>query len=161
MSPLSDFVSRTDNAMYVVTARSADERAGCLVGFGCQVSIEPERFLVAISTANHTYRVAGSAEILAVHLLPASATALAALFGETTGDTTDKFASCRFHDGPDGVPILDDSIAVLVGRVLQRIVLGDHTGYLLEPLDTTVTGADAPPYTFSQTRTLHPGHPVT
>ena len=35
------------------------------------------------------------------------------------------------------MPILDDATAWFVGKTLERIDLGDHIGYLLEP----VTGA--------------------
>lgn len=160
MSPLGEFVFRADNAMYVVTAQDGDVRAGCLVGFACQVSIQPERFLVAISAANHTHRIATAVNILALHLLPSSAVELARLFGESTGDTVDKFAQCRFRDGPDGVPILDDALGVLVGRVLDRIDFGDHTGHLLEPISATVAASHEPPYSIEQARRLRPGHPT-
>ncbi len=160
MSPLGEFVFRTDNAMYVVTAQDGSVRAGCLVGFACQVSIQPERFLVAISAANHTHRIAATASVLALHLLPSSAVELACLFGESTGDSVDKFAKCRFHDGPGGVPILDDAIGVLVGRVLDRIDFGDHTGHLLEPISASVAATHAPPYSLEQARGMRPGHPM-
>jgi flavin reductase (DIM6/NTAB) family NADH-FMN oxidoreductase RutF len=35
-----------DYPMLVVTAAAAGERAGCLVGFATQASIDPARFLV-------------------------------------------------------------------------------------------------------------------
>ena len=47
------------------------------------------------------------ADALAVHFLPDSADDLAELFGSQTGDTVDKFARCRWHPGPAGLPILE------------------------------------------------------
>jgi flavin reductase (DIM6/NTAB) family NADH-FMN oxidoreductase RutF len=160
MSPLGEFVFRSDSTMYVVTARAGDRSAGCLVGFACQVSISPERFLVAISAANHTHRVAAEADVLALHLLPSWATDLARLFGECTGDTVDKFSRCRSHEGPQGVPVLDDAIGVMIGRIADRIDFGDHTGHLLEPVSAALTASWAPPYALGQARALRPGHPV-
>ena len=160
MSPLGEFVFRADGAAYVVTARAGERRAGCLVGFGCQVSIEPERFLVAISQVNNTHVVAAAADILAVHLIPEAAGDLARLFGEITGDDVDKFGRCRYLDGPGGVPIIEGVSGVLVGRILDRISFGDHTGHLLEPISTTLTDAVGPVYSLAQARHLRPGHPV-
>ncbi len=151
-------VSLLDYPMYVVTTRSGDRNAGCLVGFTSQVSISPSRFLVGLSQRNHTFRVAREAPRLAVHLLPRTHRELARLFGSETGDRVDKFARCRWRPGPDGLPILTDATGWFVGDVLNRIDMGDHVGFLLEP----VTG-DAPEtfdqlVTFADVRDLEPGH---
>lgn len=38
-----------DHPMYVVTAEADGERAGCLVGYASQCSIQPARFMVWLS----------------------------------------------------------------------------------------------------------------
>lgn len=152
-----DFVALAGGAICVVTTCAGDERSGCLVGFAGQVSIDPPRFLVALSEANHTYGVARRASVLAVHLLAADADELAALFGSRTGDRIDKFTRCRWSPGPDGVPLLDDAIAVLVGRVVQRLPFGDHVGHLLEPVTVTVR-RETEPYQLGRAMRMEPGH---
>ena len=92
-------VSELDYPMFVVTTAAGGERAGCLVGFATQSSIDPPRFLVCLSKQNRTYRVARDADLLAVHSLPADATDLAELFGGETGDRVDKFAQCDWRPG--------------------------------------------------------------
>lgn len=52
-----------DAPMAVVTTAVDDERAGCLIGFHAQSSIDPGRYCVWLSKANHTYRVAWRAPI--------------------------------------------------------------------------------------------------
>ena len=47
-----DLIAQLDYPMIVVTTASAGERAGCLVGFHTQSSIDPERFAVWLSKAN-------------------------------------------------------------------------------------------------------------
>ncbi|GGS76762.1 hypothetical protein GCM10010222_17450 [Streptomyces tanashiensis] len=70
MIGLDSFTDVLDGPMYVVTAEaSGGERAGCLVGFASQCSIDPPRFTVRLSTADHAYRVALRAERLTVHRL--------------------------------------------------------------------------------------------
>jgi flavin reductase (DIM6/NTAB) family NADH-FMN oxidoreductase RutF len=122
----------------VTTVDEAGERGGCLIGFATQCSIEPPRFLAGLSKKNHTYRVAQRASHLAVHVIAKDDKDLAELFGGETGDETDKFAECAWHEGPAGVPILDDVDAWFVGRVLDRVDLGDHVGHVLAPVAVQV-----------------------
>src|SRR5881409_1706138 len=87
--------------MFVVTAAADSERSGCLVGFATQCSISPPHLLVCISKANHTYPIAARASGLVVHYLGAEDVDTARLFGERTGDDTDKLALCSWHPGPN------------------------------------------------------------
>ena len=131
----SDLVGNLDWPMMVVTAQVGDERVGCLVGFGNQTSIHPPRFLVCLSRHNHTYRrLSGQRVPMAVHFLSPGDRPLAEIFGTETGDETDKFSRCAWHEGPDGAPILKGCDAWLVGRPLAELDLGDHVGFLLEPV---------------------------
>ena len=158
MEAFEKLVSLLDYPMYVVTTSADGRSAGCLVGFTSQVSIGPPRFLVGLSKRNHTYRVAQHADHLAVHLVPRRHSELARLFGSETGDTADKFARCRWTSGPHGLPILDDAAGWFAGAVLGRFDVGDHVGFLLEPV-----AGDAPDrfdelVTFADVRDLEPGH---
>jgi flavin reductase (DIM6/NTAB) family NADH-FMN oxidoreductase RutF len=151
-------VSLLDYPMYVVTTRSGDQSAGCLVGFSSQVSIRPPRFMVGLSKRNHTYRVAEKAKHLAVHLVARHHCELARLFGSQTGDNVDKFARCAWHSGPNGLPILDDAAGWFVGAVLSRYDVGDHVGFLLEPVAGSSPDKFDQLVTFSDVRDLEPGH---
>lgn len=160
MTPDFDsFVDGLDYPMFVVTAASGRERAGCLVGFATQASIDPPRMLVCLSTANHTYRVAARAALLGVHALAPQQRELAELFGGSTGDEVDKLAQCSWHPGPDGVPLLEEVPRRLVGRILSRHELGDHVGFLLEPVavDAEDTGDGLG---YEQVEDVEPGHPA-
>ena len=151
-------VSLLDYPMFVVTTHAGDASAGCLVGFASQVSIRPPRFLVGLSKRNHTYRVAKGASHLAVHLLERRHCELARLFGSETGDQTDKFTRCSWHSGPHGLPILGDAAGWFAGRVLSRYNVGDHVGFLLEPVGGTAPDKFEQLVTFSDVRDLDPGH---
>jgi flavin reductase (DIM6/NTAB) family NADH-FMN oxidoreductase RutF len=151
-------VSLLDYPMFVVTARADDEPAGCLVGFTSQVSIRPPRFLVGLSKRNHTFRVAERATHLAVHVIERPRCELARLFGGETGDETDKFARCVWHSGPNAMPILDSAAGWFVGEVVSRFDLGDHVGFLLEPVDGSAPDKFEQLVTFSDLRDLDPGH---
>lgn len=151
-----------DYPMYVVTAAAGDERAGCLVGFTTQCSIDPARFLVCLSKANHTYRVAQRAPVLVVHVLARDDEPVAELFGAETGDEIDKFTRCAWSPGPEGTPVLDDAAAWFAGRVVERIDLGDHVGHVVAPLPGVggVREGERAYYSFRQGRRMEPGHPA-
>ena len=152
-------VALLDYPMFVVTTRVGDERAGCLVGFSSQVSINPPRYLVGLSQRNHTYRVAErGATHLGVHLLGKEHLELARLFGGETGDRVDKFGRCRWSDGPQGLPILDDAAAWFAGRILDRFDLGDHIGHLIEPIAGAAPERFGDLVTFADVKDLEPGH---
>lgn len=153
------FVGRADPAMVVLTVGDGAARWGCLVGFHAQVSIAPRRYLVAISQANATYRHAVQAPYLGVNLLGADAHGLASLFGEATADDgVDKFAHCAWTSTPEGPPVLNDAVAWMVGEVVDRVDLGDHTGHLLAPVRGAVGAADAMPLRLGDVADLDAGH---
>ena len=158
MATFDDLLSELDYPMFIVTAVAGGERAGCLVGFATQASIGPGRFLVCLSDKNHTFRVAARATHLGVHFVPADREDLAELFGGETGDEVDKFARTEWHEGQEGVPIVDGCANRFVGRILDRFVLGDHVGHLLEPVavDYGTQGAE---FTFHRAQHIRPGHP--
>jgi flavin reductase (DIM6/NTAB) family NADH-FMN oxidoreductase RutF len=56
------------------------------------------------------------------------------------------------------MPILDDAAAWFVGKTLQRIDLGDHIGYLLEPVTGAVVEHSADLVRITDVADLEPGH---
>lgn len=158
---LDGFTDALDYPMYVVTAAADDERAGCLVGFASQCSIDPPLFMVWLSKANRTYRVAHRASHLAVHALRGDQTEAAELFGGQTGDDTDKFAQIAWTAKRGEAPVLTDACAWFVGRIAERVDTGDHVGFLLTPVDV---GPHAPVrprlLRFGDVADLSPGHPA-
>jgi flavin reductase (DIM6/NTAB) family NADH-FMN oxidoreductase RutF len=145
-----------DYPMFIVTTAAGGERAGCLVGFATQCSIDPIRFIACLSDKNRTFRVACGASVLVVHAVPEEASGLAELFGSQTGDDVDKFERCAWTPGPDGAPILEDCHNWFAGRILDRVDVGDHWAFVLEPLRGGE--ADEDEFTFQQARWIQPGH---
>ncbi|MFK4069440.1 flavin reductase family protein [Streptomyces sp. NPDC029674] len=161
---MAAFTALTDPSVYVVTAAADGQRAGCLVGFASQCSLEPVRFAVWLSKANHTYRLARKARTLAVHLLPRHRHDLAERFGSLCSDRTDKFSDLDWHEGPDGAVILSDALAWFVGTVHDRFDGGDHVAFLLDPVAAHApAGPDeqqAPPLSLDDAGDITAGHPA-
>ncbi len=157
--PFGSIVSSLDNPLIVVTTGVSNERAGCLVGFHVQSSIEPERYCVWLSKANHTYRVGLRATHFGIHFLTSDDLDLAAHFGTLTGDTTDKFAGlANVSRGPGNVPVLDDCPHRLVVRKVALLDEGgDHVCIPTEPVSAE-SGGTFRPLRLSQAVHLTPGH---
>ncbi len=154
---MHELVGELDYPMFIVTVATCSERAGCLVGFATQCSIDPPRFLVCISDKNRTFRVAEHAEIMVVHLVPEEAGDLAELFGSRTGDEIDKFLHCAWSPGPNGTPILDECRNWFAGKILDRRPAGDHWAFLLHPVQAE-SDPRQEPFTFHRAQRLEPGH---
>jgi flavin reductase (DIM6/NTAB) family NADH-FMN oxidoreductase RutF len=121
--------------MFLVTTTDGRRRAGCLVGFAGQSSIDPPRFTVSLSKRNYTHAVATHGDRLAVHVPTPRNRDLAELFGSVTGYREDKFRRCAWKPGPGGVPLLTDCPQWFVGTITDRFDTGDHEAFLLEPTD--------------------------
>ena len=154
----AEIASLLDYPMFIVTTSDGEERSGCLIGFATQSSIDPARFLVALSDKNRTFRVASKAEHLAVHVLNRADRELAELFGEQTGDEIDKFDRCSWHEGPYGLPVLDGPRAWFVGRVLGTFATGDHVVFVLEPERGDIRDGTDRLLTFESVSDLDAGH---
>lgn len=155
--PFVSIAADLDYPMAIVTTAHGEQRAGCLVGFLAQCSIDPPLLMVWLSEKNRTTRVAMQAKVLLVHFASEDDLELARLFGSTTGDSVDKFSFCRWEHGPDGSPRLADCARWVAGRILQRIQTGDHVGHLLELFDGD-SGEWNGQLGFQSVKDLDPGH---
>lgn len=118
-----ELVAELDYPMFIATTRAGDERAGCLLGFATQCSIDPPRFLVCLSDKNYTCQIANR----------------------------------EWHEGPHGLPILAECDNWFAGAILARHDLGDHVGFVLEPIAAS-SGTPLDEFTFHRARRIEPGH---
>ena len=101
--------------------------------------------------------MARDAHTMVVHLVPDGADELADLFGGETGDEVDKFARVPWRPGPDETPVLDECENWFAATILDRIPVGDHCAYLLDP--TEAHGEeDEKPFGFHRAKRIEPGH---
>ena len=151
-------VAGLDYPMVVATVAAGAERAGCLVGFSTQCSIDPTRYAVFLSKRNRTAEVAARADTMIVHFLRPHDEPLARLFGEETGDETPKFDRVSWRTGPGGAPVLE-GCDWFAGTVRDRIDTGDHVLYLLDVTDDGEARSSASGQLgFQAVRGFHAGH---
>jgi flavin reductase (DIM6/NTAB) family NADH-FMN oxidoreductase RutF len=150
-----------ESPMSIVTVRTGDDRDGCLVGFSTQCSIDPTRYLVCLSAANRTFRLARHAATLVVHVLRDDPhdRSLASLFGEETGDEVDKLRQCAWRPGPGQTPVLD-GCDWFSGAIVDRVDLGDHVGFVLAVDDGAAQKTGLPTLGYASVRDLDAGKPA-
>ena len=155
---LDDLMGSVDSPLIVVTTSAEGERAGCLVGFHSQASIDPEHYCFWLSEANHTYRVALRADHFAVHFPTTADSELARFFGSRSGSETDKFAGLDFTVTEDGVPLLADLPNRLIVERIAMLDDGSDHVCLTARVIAIEFGQSFTPLRPSQLGDLKPGH---
>ena len=154
-----DRVMRRRNPdMLVVTTAVDGQRAGCLVGFHSQCSIDPVRYAVWLSKTNHTCQLALQATHFGLHFLAESDERLAEIFGTLCSDSTDKFALVDWHADLGDVPIIDACENWAVARRTGFVDEGsDHICFVVEPIAAR-SHDPLTPLRFETVMHLDPGH---
>ncbi|EEP69939.1 flavin-dependent reductase [Micromonospora sp. ATCC 39149] len=129
-SSLRAILRHQASTVTVVTAPGAPPVGFTATSF-TSVSLEPPVVSFCLGLASSSWRTVARSRHVAVHLLARHQRKLARTFAMTG---IDRFAyPTRWRVGPEAVPILDDALAWLLCRVVDRVVVGDHAIVLAEP----------------------------
>ena len=123
----------------VTTLDSTGKPVGMTVNSFNSVSLDPALILWSIGRDSLSYDAFTRSERFAVHVLKGDQQNVSNLFA---GRGADKFGQVKWHQGPGGVPQLDDCAALFHCRRRQNIDGGDHTILLGEVLEFTATGGE-------------------
>jgi flavin reductase (DIM6/NTAB) family NADH-FMN oxidoreductase RutF len=114
------------------------------------VSLDPPLVSFSVARTASAWPSMSTAPVVAVHVLTADQEPVARIFA-TPG--IDRFAAYAqigtWHEGPEGVPLLDDSLAVLICRVVNQVEAGDHIIVIASPIHAEHhNDADATPLVY-------------
>ncbi|MCZ6544839.1 MAG: flavin reductase family protein, partial [Chloroflexi bacterium] len=141
-----------------VTASHEDERGGMIAVSAFAASIVPEqpRLMVEIQKRNHTHGLITTSERFAVNVLRRERWEWVRDFGFVSQAEGDKFSDAiPWHEGPHGIPVLDDAIGTLVCRVVNAMDGGDMTVFLAVVEEAERLREEEPVY-WSEVRPLLP-----
>lgn len=108
----------------VVTAWGGTGPVGFTATSLTSVSVEPPLVSFGISSGSSSWPVVAEAGHVGVHILGEHQRELAGTFARSGADRFG--APTGWHEGPEGVPVLDGVLAWLVCRVVARVPAGDH-----------------------------------
>ncbi|MGW6063044.1 flavin reductase family protein [Streptomyces sp. NPDC055189] len=126
----------------VITAQGPAGPVGFTATSLVSVSAEPPMLSFGIGTGASSWPAVSEAEHVGVHILGEHQLDLASTFARSGADRFG--AGTRWYEGPEGVPVLDGTLAWLVCRVAARVPAGDHRIVLAEAVVGDPAGAGRP-----------------
>lgn len=126
----------------VITAQGASGPVGFTATSLVSVSAEPPMLSFGIGTGASSWPAVSEAEHVGVHILGEHQLDLATTFARSGADRFG--AGTRWFEGPEGVPVLDGTLAWLVCRVAARVPAGDHRIVLAEAVLGDPAGVGRP-----------------
>ncbi|TGB10104.1 flavin reductase family protein [Streptomyces sp. MZ04] len=126
----------------VITAQGPAGPVGFTATSLVSVSAEPPMLSFGIGTGASSWPAISEAEHVGVHILGDHQLELATTFARSGAD---RFGPpTRWYEGPEGVPVLDGTLAWLVCRVAARVPAGDHRIVLAEAVVGDPAGVGRP-----------------
>ncbi|MEE6262354.1 flavin reductase family protein [Plantactinospora sonchi] len=123
---------RRQAATVTVVTAAGEPPAGFTATSFTSVSLHPPLVSFCLDRTSSSWPTVATTGHVGVHLLGEGQREVARTFA-TSG--IDRFAAYRrWRPGPYDVPLLDGTLAWLVCRVVDRVLAGDHTIVLAEPL---------------------------
>lgn len=126
----------------VITAQGASGPVGFTATSLVSVSADPPMLSFGIGTVASSWPAVSEAEHVGVHILGEHQLDLATTFARSGADRFG--AGTRWFEGPEGVPVLDGTLAWLVCRVAARVPAGDHRIVLAEAVLGDPAGVGRP-----------------
>ncbi|MFG2503037.1 flavin reductase family protein [Streptomyces sp. NPDC048441] len=126
----------------VITAQGPSGPVGFTATSLVSVSAEPPMLSFGIGTGASSWPAVSEAEHVGVHILGEHQLDLATTFARSGADRFG--APTRWHEGPEGVPVLDGALAWLVCGVAARVPAGDHRIVLAEAVVGDLAGVGRP-----------------
>ncbi len=119
-------LGRFASGVTVVTTRDAEGRDhGMTVSAFASLSLVPPQILVCIDRQASVHAMLTGAEWMVVNILSATQEPLSRRFSHL--EAMARFDGIGFTRATHGAPILDDVLAHLECRIVQRLESGDHT----------------------------------
>ena len=135
-------LARFATGVTVVTTRDVTQRPfGMTVSAFSSVSLEPPLVLICIDKTVGSHDALRDSGVFAVNILTEEQEVIARRF---SAKDPDRFNGIAYHDGIDGVPVLEDTLASLECRITQMYEGGDHTIFVGEVEVTTTSGHGHP-----------------
>ncbi|MEV4133483.1 flavin reductase family protein [Dactylosporangium sp. NPDC049742] len=122
-------------AVVVVTAPGSPPTGFTATSF-TSVSLDPPLVSFCVAKAASAWPIVRGAGLVGVHVLTAGQEPVARTFAARGVDRYATYATAggTWTSGPDGVPLLDGVLAVLICEVVNHVEAGDHVIVVASPV---------------------------
>ncbi len=127
------------SGVVVITTSEGGRRFGATVSAVTSLSLDPPMMLVCLHAGSSTQEAVRRRGVFAVNVLAEHQSALAGLFARPGDAGADKFEGVPVHDGRTGVPVLDDTLAVIECSVQSTVMGGTHRVFLARVVHAEAT----------------------
>lgn len=136
--------------VYIVSAKSGETMAGCIVNTFQQVTSSPARVSVAINKENFTAKaVDESGRFEATVLAESAPMELIGRFGFRTSTEIDKFAETEHAIDAAGMPyVTEHAVAHFGARIIDKVDVGTHYVFVGE-VEVSEVLSDETPMTYA------------
>lgn len=145
-------MANLSSAVNVVTTDGAHGPAGMTVSAACSVTDSPPTVLVCVNRSSRSHDILVANGRICVNVLGADQEELAMHFaGATKVPTARRFTGARWDLETEGVPVLRDAPASLIGRLVAEQAQGSHSVLFVE-VDKVLTREDSGALVYFQRR---------
>ncbi|SEG86362.1 NADH-FMN oxidoreductase RutF, flavin reductase (DIM6/NTAB) family [Thermomonospora echinospora] len=140
-----------------VTAMTADGRLAALtVNSFTSVSLDPAKVLFCLANSSSSFQTLTEAKRIAIHILNQDQEDVARRFATSGLTGAERLDGVRWIPGPDGIPLLPGTPAILAGHRDEIITSGDHAIILVSVDHVHLKPTDTPALSFYQGRFTTP-----
>ena len=132
--------------MYVICSRNSEKMNGQIANALFQITAVPAMIAVGINKQNLTHEYIEKSNIFTVSILSESTPmSFIGNFGFRSGRDVNKFKDVEYKLGKTKLPIvLDNALAYIEARVIDRIDVSTHTIFIGEVEDAEILSEDKP-----------------
>lgn len=123
---LAAALGRIPSGLFIMTARQGNTETGMLASWVQQCSFVPPLLCMALSRKRPVAGWLNEGAVFALNILDDSQTDMISHFGRGFNLDEPAFTNLEISRSPEGLTILDESLAYLECRVLNRFPSGDH-----------------------------------
>ena len=145
--------------LYIVSAGNKEKGNGYISNTVFQITSDPIKFAISCNKKNYTSELIEKHKNLSVSVLKQNTKSeLIGIFGFKTGKDFNKLEGMTVKYGITGAPvILDDTIAYLEFKLIEKINQGSHNLYIGELVDSKVIEINGEPLTYDYYKTVKKG----
>ena len=120
------------HGLFICGVRDGDEINGFTASWVTQGSFSPPLVVISVRSDGSRHETIKKTRKFSLNFLREDQKDLAAVFFKPQKGLGGRFDSTTYSYGPNGLPILEDSIGAIECEVVGEVIHGDHTVFVAE-----------------------------